>query len=861
MARLKEIGVERLSRDGQGDMLDSVATVDGESDRQFIADTRTTRQSGSHVAELDQILDLLSESAASHEGDTKEVFKVLFRTLIDTLRLDFICLRAEDESQNTCIKVTERARSFDGLREAGELRWPFHRSLSPNSDALGTEVVGQVLSREPFRFQFTSGHVRAVLAAGASRDDFPSAAEQLVLSIATRKIIRDLEGRSYDPKDTAFSASEPLEVYIGTKLERYQPSFSEQASVPEDLVRQRRKRELTPGAPDWRLRELFDLVPIMIWSSFPDGACEYINKAHYEYTGVTVAQSRNSGWQMTTHPEDLPHRIDKWRESLASGRPSEAEVRIRRYDGVYRWFLVRIEPFRDQYSSIIRWYGAATDIEEQKRAEERWSTSEKRLSLIINTIPMLIWSSSPDGHADFFNAQWYKYTAFSSSQSNGWGWTAALHPDDSPRATQYWHTTISTDHHDDGGLEVRFRRSDGEYRWFWLRANAMRGDSGVIKRWYVTSTDIQDRKLAEERGRRSQTLLDEAKRLAGLGFFSWRVGADTMTWCCTLCSMFGFDPGSPITRSMIEKRIHPDDVSFIFGKSKESSEKLENFERQMRIVMPEGSIKYLSYCAYATTALTGEIEYVGTVQDVTERHLASEALARARGELAQAARASSLGILTASIAHEVNQPLAGIVTNANTCLRMLNSDPPNINGAIETARRTIRDGNRAADVICRLRKLFSQKEIDASWWDLGSAAHEVIELVQSELRRNRITLEERYDPDLPLVKGDRIQLQQVILNLIRNAIDAVPATQEDPREVIVSISCEKDCAHLRIKDSGVGFEASVTNKLFEAFYTTKEDGMGIGLTVCRWIVEAHGGSLWAAENEDRGATFGFSIPY
>jgi signal transduction histidine kinase len=191
---------------------------------------------------------------------------------------------------------------------------------------------------------------------------------------------------------------------------------------------------------------------------------------------------------------------------------------------------------------------------------------------------------------------------------------------------------------------------------------------------------------------------------------------------------------------------------------------------------------------------------------------------------------------------------------------MLNSDPPNIVGAIETARRTIRDGKRAADVITRLRNLFSQKEINASCWDLTSATREVIELVQGDLRRSRVTLEEHYDPELPLVVGDRIQLQQVILNLVRNAVDALQTVQKGNRKIEVYLSYVEDSAHLIVKDSGIGFDSAVADKLFEAFFTTKEDGMGIGLSVSRWIVEAHGGSLWAAKNEDAGATFGFSIP-
>lgn len=859
MTPSEKIGAKSLTQEDRQDpfenFLDSHALVAGDI---FDDDLRISTRCGP-VAVLDPILDLLFKPAASQDEDIKAGLEILFRELIATLHLDFVCLRAQDESRNTIVEVIERALACDDLYQSGELHRSLGRSLSADSEIHDAGVTERLMSREVFRFRFTFGRMRGMFVAGASRSDFPSPAEQLALRVVVRKVVRDLREQTCDRR-SALPALEQFAARMGKRLQLVEPLPTDQTDSLEDLDRCVSRRMFAPRPLDARMRKLFDRVPILAWSSFPDGTCEYLNRVHQECTGLSAAHSRGMGWQSAIHPKDLKHRMENWRESLVSGRPGEAEVRIRRYEGVYRWFLFRVEPFFDQFGEVVRWYGVATDIEDRKRAEERWSASERRLRLIINTIPMLIWSSVPDGHADFFNDQWYAYTALSSSQSDGWGWTAALHPDDFQRATRYWRTRISTDDHDDRGFEVRFRRRDGEYRWFWLRANAMQDELGVTKRWYVTSTDIHDRKLAEEGVRRSEALLAEAQRLAGLGTFSWRVGSDSMTWSGTLYSMFGFDPGTPVTQSMVKTRIHPDEPPSLFDKIKEADATPGKFEGQVRILMPDGAVKHLHYLAYATTALTGEIEYVGTIQDITERHLASEALARARSELAQAARASSLGALTASIAHEVNQPLAGIVTNANTCLRMLNSDPPNIAGAIETARRTVRDGKRAADVVSRLRNLFSQKEINASWWDLSLATREVVELVESELHRSRITLEEHYDAGLPLLMGDRIQLQQVILNLIRNAIDAVQATHGRPRHVSVNIGYRDDCAHLTVVDTGVGFDASVADRLFEEFFTTKKGGMGIGLSVSRWIVEAHGGLLWGAKNVERGATFGFSIP-
>jgi signal transduction histidine kinase len=219
-------------------------------------------------------------------------------------------------------------------------------------------------------------------------------------------------------------------------------------------------------------------------------------------------------------------------------------------------------------------------------------------------------------------------------------------------------------------------------------------------------------------------------------------------------------------------------------------------------------------------------------------------------------------MLTASIAHEVNQPLSGIITNASTCLRMLSGNPPNIEGALETARRTIRDGNRASEVVTRLRALFKRKEVAAELIDLNDAAREVIALSLSELHSNGNIIRHEFAENLPSVGGDRVQLQQVILNLLRNASDAMRDVDDRPRQLLIKTECD-DMKNVRVtvQDSGVGFAPNAADRLFESFYTTKEEGMGIGLSVGRSIIEAHRGRLWASANDGPGSSFAFSIPH
>jgi signal transduction histidine kinase len=374
--------------------------------------------------------------------------------------------------------------------------------------------------------------------------------------------------------------------------------------------------------------------------------------------------------------------------------------------------------------------------------------------------------------------------------------------------------------------------------------------------------EIGERKRVEHELRRSEAFLTEGQHLSQIGTFSWRVATDEVTWSEQLYRIYGLDVGVPVTIDMIRTGVHPGDVSLLEKmKMVDQAGGSNHFEWQYRLMMSDRSIKYLHAVADATREQDGQLEYIAAVQDVTGRRLAEEALDKARAQLAHVARVTSLGALTASIAHELNQPLSGIITNASTCLRMLAAESPDVDGARETARRTIRDANRASEVIARLRALFTRKESTAELLDLNEATREVVALSASDLQRNRVVVRQELADDLPPVVGDRVQLQQVILNLLLNASDAMSGVDDRPRQLMIS-TAHDDSDHVRVvvKDTGVGFAPETVDKLFEAFYTTKRSGMGIGLSVSRSIIESHHGRIWAMTNNGPGATFSFSIP-
>jgi PAS domain S-box-containing protein len=372
--------------------------------------------------------------------------------------------------------------------------------------------------------------------------------------------------------------------------------------------------------------------------------------------------------------------------------------------------------------------------------------------------------------------------------------------------------------------------------------------------------DITERKRAEQELRRSEAFLAEAQHLSRIGSFSWRVPTDEITWSEQLYRIFQIDRDARVTFELIATRIHPEDLSVFHEHIERARRDRGDVQLEFRLQMPDGTLKYVHVAAHIRGD-HDQLEYIGAVQDVTERRSSEEALTKARSGLSHVARVTSLGVLTASIAHEVNQPLSGIMTNASTCLRMLAADPPNIEGARETARRTIRDANRASEVITRLRALFSKKSATAQSIDLNEAAREVIALSLSELQKNRVILRPELADDLPLVTGDRVQLQQVILNLLRNASDAMSTIDDRPRDLVIRTEPDdNERVRLSVTDVGVGLEPKAADRLFEAFYTTKDEGMGIGLSVSRSIIERHHGRLWATPNNGPGVTFSFSIP-
>jgi len=432
------------------------------------------------------------------------------------------------------------------------------------------------------------------------------------------------------------------------------------------------------------------------------------------------------------------------------------------------------------------------------------------------------------------------------------------HPDDLPLVQE----TIATAVRDGANIDFEHRlvMPNGTVKHVHVVLQNVGFDPGGVPEFVGAVTDITESKRAQEKLRQSEAYLAESQKLSLTGTFGWSAADGSHFWSDETFRIFGYERSVPVTLLLILQRVHPQDLDFL-RQSAARVEDGQDIDCEFRLLMPDGSVKHVHVVGHGTRDRKGRLEYIGAIQDVTQQRRSEEALGKLRSELAHVARVTSLGMLTASIAHEVNQPLSAIITNAHTCLRMLAATPPNVDGARDTARRTIRDGDRASDVITRLRALFARKPPTVGPVDLNEATREVIALSVAELRRNRVVVRTELAGDLPLVTGDRVQLQQVIINLLRNASEAMSAVDDRPREIVIRTARDEGAGvYLGVRDAGVGFEPQGMDKLFDAFYTTKPDGMGIGLSVSRSIVESHHGRLWVVPNDGPGVTFAFSIP-
>ena len=533
---------------------------------------------------------------------------------------------------------------------------------------------------------------------------------------------------------------------------------------------------------------------------------------------------------------------------------------------------------------IVCWLSAS-----RRRAEDALRESEQQWRSLTEALPQLVWGASPDGGCDYFSTQWTNYTGVAESDLLGWRWMETLHPDDREPTRQFWTESVAGRQPYD--VEYRIRRSDGIYGWFKTRGTPIRDTDGGIVKWFGTCTDITDRKRAEQalmdhelelsqardlleikvmertkELRRSEAYLEEAQKLSKTG--SWaRVSAsgEMRYWSEECYRVLGFEPRDGLPRfETFLQHVHPDDRRRVRETAERAGREKVDYEVDYRIVHPGGEVRDIHTVAHPVLSPSGDVvEFVGTVMDVTERRQAEkerERLRQVQADLAHINRATTMGELTASLAHEINQPIAAAVTDARTCLRWLAREQPDIAEARESAARMVKAITRASDIISRLRKLFKKGAPQTSVVDVSEVIQEMVVLLHGEASRYSVSIQTELSADSPPVLADRVQLQQVLMNLMLNGIEAMHDTKSGGQLTIRSLRGEGGQLVISVSDTGVGLPPEQAEQIFNSFFSTKAQGTGMGLSISRSIIESHGGRLWASSNSERGATFNFTLP-
>jgi PAS domain S-box-containing protein len=493
------------------------------------------------------------------------------------------------------------------------------------------------------------------------------------------------------------------------------------------------------------------------------------------------------------------------------------------------------------------------------------SAAEQQFRTIVDSVPGLVAILNVSGEIELVNRGVLEYFGRSLEELQDWTTGDSVHPDDLPAVIALWQRAIRT-----GQLlesEHRLRRSDGVYRWFQLRGLPRRDDDHKLERWYCLMTDIHDRKQIEKELRRSEAFLREAQRLSHMGSWRFDVARGVVEASPQILEAHRLAPDQDVSEpaSWFE-RIHAEDRPRVVEAYTRSERERTEYRADYRVVRSDGTIGYLSSAGRPILDESGQlVEFIGASLDITEHWQAktellraSEALHDLQEKLARAARITTVGELAAAIAHEVNQPLAAVVANGHACLRWLAASPPNIEKAIEAGERIVRDGKEAAEVVRRIRSLFKRGTAEKVAINLNDVISQMLRLVDAERSRAGVTLQTELAPGLPPVLGDRVQLELLALNLLRNGLDAMAGSERPKTLFVRSLRTGDGSAQIEIRDSGVGLPHP--DKIFEPFFTTKENGLGMGLAICRSIAEAHDGRLWATACQPSGTTFWLTLP-
>jgi len=603
----------------------------------------------------------------------------------------------------------------------------------------------------------------------------------------------------------------------------------------------------------------------LAWSTDAEGNVIAISRIFKSLTGIVDEEKLKRGWTDGVHPEDRPRVVEEWTRCLRSGEPFSAEFRALLPGGLVRRAQSRAKPSRDAQGRIVRWYGSTQDVEEQRRAEQARLEAEARLReseelhrFTLELTRQIVWSVEPDGTGLTLSQRYYELTGMGLADEPA----LAIHHDDRDRVLQAWAACLET--HDPFLAECRLKTRDGDYRWFRVRGAPLRDAEGRIVRWYGTSEDIHEERLAEQARRDVEARYRLAVQATNDAVWDYDMVAGTIDWSDNSGGIFGAsdDPLGRTTIGWWEERIHPGDRRRV-ARSLQAAIDGDGarWSDTYRFQRDDGSYADMLDRGFIIRDADGKgIRAVGAMADLTERHRAEAEIHRMQAELIHVSRFNAMGTMASTLAHELNQPLTAVSNFISGARRIAAADPDARSDLLAALESAASGAQRAGEIVRRLRDLVSRGTVSVQAEHLPRLIEEagVLAFVDAVPLGVRHRLE--LDPAAAWVHADRVQIEQVLINLIRNAVEAL-ALGSTEREIVISTrALAGGMIEVCVSDTGPGIAPEHVDSLFSQFMTTKRGGMGIGLPICRTIVEAHGGTIQAENRPEGGALFRFTLP-
>lgn len=602
-------------------------------------------------------------------------------------------------------------------------------------------------------------------------------------------------------------------------------------------------------------RYTLELSQQIAWTADPKGDMITVSPRFGEITGIEMTGNLTERWMSAVHPDDMPTLDERWGRALRTHCPYSADYRLRLADGSYRRYNTTAMPRLAEDGSVIRWYGYTLDVEAQRTAEERLRESEDLYRYTVELSQQIVFTCDADGAFQTVSQRFFTVTGLRGRSTPH----DALHPDDRERVLAAWQRCFSSG--TPLAIEFRMRTVDGDYCHYRARAAPRRDSRGRIVRWYGTMENIHEQKQADL----ARIAAEERYRLAAQAtddvIWDIDIPAKVISWSDSAVAIFGCPQDGVTPATWWEQNIHPEDRDrTVAGIAAAKAGTATRWTAEYRFKKADGSYADIFDRGFIIRDAEGKpLRAVGAMADMTERRRAEDELRRMQAELIHVSRLSAMGAMASTLAHEINQPLTAVTSYLRGTRRLLADDNPPMDHVREAIQSAEAGALRAGQIVRRLRELVARGNVSVTREELPRLVEDacVLGLVDAHLLgvSHHIDL----DPDARWVEADRIQIEQVLINLIRNAIQAMK--DQPVREIRISTRALPDgFVEISVEDTGTGLSDEVMELLFSPFRSTKVEGMGIGLSICRTIVEAHRGKIWAENREGGGAAFRFTLP-